>query len=210
MAILKRDFQQMQQNEPNEMQENETSAQENAESPDMQEQEEGQERGQDDNEMPPGAVQATPEEEAEMSRAIAAVSKILYENDSSHQAIIAKLSAENVPPLNKLIDTTLLLVTQVDKKINLDEGIILPFLTEVYSRVYEIAATGNIFTLPDDILKKGLMSTIEMALKAYGVSPQEYKAFAESLGMQNATKLVDFYKGTQQQATPQQPQGAPQ
>ncbi len=203
MALINRNFKEVQQSESNELHKNESPEMESAESQEMQH----SEMPEEESENPPGSEPASPEEEAEMKRAVSALSEIIYANESAHKAIIQKLSSSNVPPVNKLIDTTLSLASQIDKKLNLDEGVILPFIAETYSRLYELAQTGKLFTLPQDLLQQGLMTTVQMALKAYGVSPQDYNAFAESIGAQNASKLVNFYKsqGSQgQQAKPAQ------
>lgn len=152
---------------------------------------------QDDEEFE-GAEEASPEDEEEMGRAQGALGKILYENEAGFNAVVKKLSNENVPAINRLSDTTVFLLTEIDKKINIDEGVILPFAAVVYDAVYEIAVTAKAFELPDDAVQKGLMVTLQVVLQAYGVSEEELNDYLESIGEQGASKLINFYKGVSQ------------
>ncbi|HWV16049.1 MAG TPA: hypothetical protein VN030_11530 [Cellvibrio sp.] len=161
----------------------------------------------DDSEVPEGEP-ASPEEEAEMQRAIAALSEVIYQNDNSYNAVIEKLQSKDVPPLNKLIDTTVSLVTQIDKKINIDEAIILPFAADAYQRIYELAETGKLFTLEDDLVRKGLMAVLQIVIESYGVSPEDFNEYAESLGQEQAGKLINFYKKNGGGIKTAQPSGA--
>lgn len=145
-------------------------------------------------EQAPGVEPASPEEEAELQRAQGALGEILYKNESSFQSIVKKLSAENVPPLNRLIDTTVFLVTEIDTKINLDEVVILEFTGVVYDAVYEVAVTAGAMQLDDNAIKQGLMMSLQVVMESYGVDEAEFNEYAESLGEQNAAQLLSTYK----------------
>lgn len=170
---------------------------ERSESP-GQEQQEGQQGSQNDQGVGdvdiPAGEEATPEEEAELQRALGAFSAAVYKDDGTFNSVVKKLQNGDIPPINKLSDTTISLVTQIDKKINIDEGVILPFVSAVYEKIYEIAETARAFSLPEDILQKGLMVTVQLAIQAYGVSPEEYNEFAETIGQDGAAKLINYYK----------------
>jgi len=141
-----------------------------------------------------GVEPATPEEEAEMQRAQGALGELLYKNENSFQSIVKKLSSENVPPLNRLVDTTVFLVTEIDKKINLDEVVILEFTGVVYDAVYEVATTAGAMQLDDNAIKQGLMVSLQVVMESYGVDEAEFNEYAESLGEQNAMQLLNTYK----------------
>ncbi len=147
-----------------------------------------------EDEQVPGVEPATPEEEAELQRAQGALGEILYKNESSFQSIVKKLSAENVPPLNRLIDTTVFLVTEIDSKINLDEVVILEFTGVVYDAVCEVATTAGAMQLDDNAIKQGLMMSLQVVMESYGVDEEEFNEYAESLGEQNAMQLLNTYK----------------
>lgn len=173
--------------EPDESQE--APQEESSESPDQESQE--HDDGSDD--LPEGEP-ASPEDEAELKRALGAFATAVYKNDATFNSIVQKLKNPDIPPINKLSDTTISLVTQIDKKINIDEGVVLPFTATVYDKIYEIAQTAKAFTLPDDLMKKGLMVTLQLTIQAYGVSPEEYNDFCEHIGEHGAKKVINFYQ----------------
>lgn len=154
----------------------------------------GQPVPEDDVQSVPGVEPATPEEEAELQRAQGALAKVLYENDASFQSVVKKLSASEVPPINRLADTTVMLVAEIDNKINLDEVVIMEFAATVYDAVYEIAVTAQAFELDDATIKQGLMVTLQVIMESYGVSEEDFNQFAESIGEQGASQLINTYK----------------
>jgi hypothetical protein len=137
---------------------------------------------------------ASPEDEAELNRANSALAEVLYKNDSSFKSTLKKLSAENIPPLNRLSDTTMMLVTEIDNKINVDEGVILHFVATTYMSVYEVAETAGVLQLSEVEVKKGLMVTLQLALEAYGVSEADFSDFADSIGEKGAAELINMYQ----------------
>lgn len=184
-------------NEPNESDPSETPGQEQSESQQIQSQEQGggDQAGDSDLDAVAGdGEQPTPQEVQEMNRANAALAEILYKNDDSVKSIVQKLSNNDIPPINRLADTTLMLTTKIDKDLDLDEEIILPFIGNTYEKVCEVANTSKAMRVDDDLKKKGLMVTIEMALKAYGVSPEEVNQYMESIGMDKAKQMVGAYQ----------------
>lgn len=165
---------------------------ESSETPD-QESQEGQSGDDGSDDLPEGEP-ASPEDEAELKRALGAFAAAVYKDDNTFNSIVQKLKNPDIPPINKLSDTTISLVTQIDKKINIDEGVVLPFTATVYDKIYEIAQTAKAFTLPDDLMKKGLMVTLQLTIQAYGVSPEEYNDFCEHIGEHGAKKVINFYQ----------------
>lgn len=143
----------------------------------------------------PGTEDATPEEEAELQRAQAALGDVLYKNDASFNAIVKKLSSQNVPAGDRLVDTTVMLVGDIDGKINLDEAVILEFTSVVYDALYEIGQTAEVMEIPDKDLKQGLSVALQLIMETYGVDAEEYNEFIESMGEKGANDLINFYKG---------------
>lgn len=142
----------------------------------------------------PEASKASPQDIQEMNRANAALAEILYKNDASVNSIVNKLGNQDIPIINRVADTTMTLVTQIDKKIDIDEGVLLPFIGNTYEKVVELGQTAQVLQMDDKTKEQGLMVTLEMAMKAYGVSEEEFNEYAESLGMDKAKQLVDHYQ----------------
>ena len=87
--------------------------------------------------MPVSEEKANPEEQAEYERAMKALSMVLYSNDKTANAIV-----EQINPNDKVGSTTkanLLLIQQLDEKIQMDGSVIPQMTQEVTSRIIELA-----------------------------------------------------------------------
>lgn len=126
--------------------------------------------------------QATPEENAELERAWAAVAEVLYGNDKTHQAIVKKLDPKD--KVGSAAMVTVFVITEVDKKINIDEGVIAGLVPNVLDAVIEIAEKArDIPEYTEKETKRALGTAMEQTLAAYGVEEEDYKAFVKERGL---------------------------
>jgi len=140
--------------------------------------------------------EATPEENQELERAFGAVSEALFGNDKSHKAMVNKMDPQD--KVGSAASVSTLLITEVDKKINIDEGVIAGLVPPTVDAVIETFEKARQVEFSDTETTQALATTMEAVLATYGVDPESYEAFLQEQGLDNEEalgKAEGAYKG---------------
>jgi hypothetical protein len=135
----------------------------------------------------------TEEEQADYNRAIQAVSKILYADDKMHQSIVGKINPKDY--FNSLTQLVLLIITQVDKKIDIMDSVILGLVPEVTDRVVEIAEKVGRSTIPDKQVMRIATASQEALMSKYDVKKEELEEMQLNVSPEERVKYEEHYQG---------------
>lgn len=129
-------------------------------------QQQGARGGSPDKAIEPYLSDATPEEQQEYKRAMKAVAKVLYGNDNTANSIV-----DQIRPDKHISDTskvTILFIKELDRKINMDEGVIAEVTRESVERISELAEARHQmeYSMPD--MEKVLGATWQGVQSMFG------------------------------------------
>lgn len=148
--------------------------------------------------MPPQGAgdQANSVEQQSYEEGMAEVQNILYKNQPSSDRIIKMIDPQN--KVETTAKTTILLVQNMDKKLNFEEGIIYSITEEVAGRVIDLAeATGRV-QFSQQEAQKALMASFEGIMEMFGgeQSIQEsYNALAQGYSKEQIAQGQQMYEG---------------
>ena len=145
--------------------------------------------------MPEGIKEerASPEEQKEYERAMQALSKILYGNDETANAIV-----DQVDPNDKISSTvkvSVLLMNQLDQKIQMDEAVVAEVSVEAVERISELAEARHNIQYGDRELQVIMGSVWEGVQEMFGMEPQDAEALMAGIGGDNLAQLKGQYEG---------------
>jgi hypothetical protein len=149
--------------------------------------------------MPPGMneEQATPGEQAEYERAMKALAQVLYQNDKMAAAMV-----DQIIPDDKIGSTTkasLMLIQQMDEKLQMDESIVAQFSVEVVERLTELAEARHNMEYGDRELQVIMGAVWEGVQQMFGMEQQDAEALMAGLGGEGIADLKQqheaFYNG---------------
>ena len=149
--------------------------------------------------MPPGMneEQATPEEQAEYERAMKALAKVLYANDKIANSIVDQIQEQD--RVGSTTKVSILLVQQLDKKLQMDESIVAQMSQEVVSRIMELAEARHQFNYGDREGQVIMGAVWEGVQQMFGMEPQDAEALMAGIGGEGIADLKQqheaFYNG---------------
>lgn len=152
-----------------------------------------------DGHMPPGMneEQASPGEQAEYERAMRALSQVLYQNDKIAQAMV-----DQIIPDDKVGSTTkasLLLIQQLDEKLQMDESVVAQISVEVVERLSELAEARHNMQYGDRELQVIMGSVWEGVQQMFGMDEQGAETLVAGIGGEGVADLAQqheaFYNG---------------
>ncbi len=149
--------------------------------------------------MPPGMneEQATPGQQAEYERAMKALAAVLYQNDKMAAAMV-----DQIVPEDKIGSTTkasLMLIQQMDEKLQMDESVVAQFSVEVVERLSELAEARHNMQYGDRELQVIMGAVWEGVQAMFGMEPQDAEALIAGIGGEGVADLKQqheaFYNG---------------
>jgi len=138
---------------------------------------------------------ATPSEQKEYERAMGALYKIMYEDDSASNSLIGQLSPEE--KVGSVAKASMLLITQLDDKLDFDEAIIAQMTEEVVDRVIELgeAKFGEEMSFTDNESQAALGATWEGVMQIFGVDEQDSEQLTAGMDKNQKSALEKQYEG---------------
>lgn len=136
--------------------------------------------------------QATPEEQAEYERAMKALASVLYRNDRTANAIV-----DQILPDDKISTTTkasILLIQQLDEKINMDEAVVAQMSQEVTARLMELAENRHGMQYGDREAQVIMGSVWEGVQELFGMEKQDAEALMAGIGGEGLVDLKGQYE----------------
>jgi len=149
--------------------------------------------------MPPGMneEQATPGEQAEYERAMRALAMVLYQNDK-----IAAAMVDQIVPDDKIGSTTkasLLLIQQLDEKLQMDESVVAQISVEVVERLTELAEARHNMQYGERELQVIMGAVWEGVQEMFGMEQTDAEALIAGIGGEGMADLKQqqeaFYNG---------------
>ena len=136
--------------------------------------------------------QASPEEQKEYERAMMALSQILYSNDKTANSIV-----DQVDPNDKVSSTSkvgMLLINQLDKKIQLDTNVVAQVTQDVVERISELAGARHNIEYGGRELQVIMGSVWEGVQEMFGMEQQDAQALMSGVG-DGLSDLKGQYEG---------------
>jgi hypothetical protein len=136
---------------------------------------------------------ATPEEQKEYERAMQALAQVLYNNPAVANAIV-----DQIDPNDKVSSTakvSMLLIKQIDEKIQLDENVVAEVTKETVGRIEELAEARHGITYGGREHQVILGSTWEGIQKMFGMEKEEAEALMAGVGGEGLADLKQQYDG---------------
>jgi hypothetical protein len=149
--------------------------------------------------MPPGMneEQATPEEQAEYERAMRALAQVLYANDNVANSIVDQIQVED--RVGSTTKVSILLIQQLDKKLQMDESIVAQMSQEVVERIMELAEARHNFEYGDREGQVIMGSVWEGVQQMFGMERGDAEALMAGIGGEGIADLKQqheaFYNG---------------
>lgn len=136
--------------------------------------------------------EATPEEQKSYEEAMGVAQQVLYENDDTSAAI-----AQMIQPNSKIESTvraTLLALSKIDKKVDLDEGAVAQFSMDLTDMIVDLAEEGKGMAFSEGEAQAVWGSVWEGVMEMYGVDEEEYSSFTDSMSDEEIEGQNQQYK----------------
>lgn len=140
-----------------------------------------------------GDQPASPEEQEEYDQAISALHKVMYSNEGTSQALVDMLQ-----PSDKVGSTTkasILLIQQLDEKLDMDESIIAEITMDVADRMIEMAERAKGMSFSEKETQAVAGATWEGVMELFGVDEGDYEEMTRGLSEQDIAAQTKTYKG---------------
>lgn len=136
--------------------------------------------------------EASPEEQAEYERAMAGLYEAMYQNPKSSRAILDMIQAED--KIGSVAKAVVLLVEQLDKKIQLDEAVVPQITQDAAERVVEMAERGKKIQFSEQELQAIAGASLEGVMQVFGASPEDAQQFMSSMPPEQQAKVKQGYE----------------
>ena len=139
-----------------------------------------------------GDEPATEDEQREYERAVKALGTVLYENEQTSDAVAKQLDpGEKVGGVAK---ASMLVLTQIDQKLDLDEVVIPQFAQEVVDRVIDLYENIHGEEFAEQETAAAMGATWEGLMEAYGVDESDYAELTAGMGEKDIKGYKDQYR----------------
>lgn len=136
---------------------------------------------------------ATPEEQKAYESALGACSKIIHGDDKSHQAVMGMLDERE--KIGSLAKASVMLVTQVDAKINMPETILAGVLAQVVDWMLELATVGKKMQFSEKEEEQVLATATDLLLETYGADEDGYNELIQGMDQNKLKGYHEKYEG---------------
>lgn len=131
---------------------------------------------------------ATPEEQAEYEKAMSALAQVLYSNEQMSNSIVDQIDPDD--KVGSTAKVSMLLVQQLDKKVDFDEIVVAEVTQETVTRIIELAETRHGIEYGDDEMQVILSATWEGVSEMFGgLEENDMQELTASVGEQNLPGL---------------------
>ena len=145
--------------------------------------------------MPEGISEerASPEEQKEYERAMQALSKVLYGNDETANAIVDQIDPND--KISSTVKVSVLLMNQLDQKIQMDVAVVAEVSVEAVERISELAEARHDMKYGDRELQVIMGSVWEGVQEMFGMEQQDAEALMAGIGGDNLAQLKGQHEG---------------
>lgn len=137
--------------------------------------------------------QATPEEQKEYERAMNALVKVLYSNDKTADAVVDQVQIEDrVGSTSKAL---ILLIQQLDEKIDMDESVVAQITQEATARLMELVETRHGIQYGDRETQVIMGAVWEGVQEMFGVDEAGIQGLVSGMSEQGLAQLKQQHEG---------------
>lgn len=140
-----------------------------------------------------GDESASPEEQQSYEQAMSALQQVVYENDTTADAIAEMVQESN--KIDSTVQAVLVTLSELDKKLDMDEGIIAQIAMELTDMVMDVATEGKGIQYTEQEAQAVWGSVWEGVMEMYGVDEEEYTSFTEGMSDDDIAGQEQTYKG---------------
>lgn len=135
---------------------------------------------------------ASNESQKEYENAMNAMSSVIYENDSIFKNLMGMI--ENDDPVAGLIKASSTVITEVDKQVDIPEGVIPALPAQAFDMLHEMAvAQGIMEELSEQQVKTGTSAAQQMIMQAYGMDTEDFNMLTQGLTEKDVGTLEGIY-----------------
>lgn len=135
---------------------------------------------------------ATQEEQAEYERAVEALQRVLYDDERASAAIMQQLQPKE--RVGSIAKASLLLIKQLDDRLDFDEVIIPQFTQDVVDRIIDFYENVHGEEISEQDAQRALGTTWEGVMEIYGVDEDTYAELTQGMGEQEFKAQEQQYK----------------
>lgn len=139
----------------------------------------------------PWEEEADPEEQAAFDEAVKEAARVIYGDDGGHNSVLSMLKRGH--PTTAIPKIVGMLVTEIDKKMNLPVSTVAALGAQIFHMVDDVATTTGI-EMDDQDAKLALAASQQMVTEAYGLEAEELEAMGQSLSTEDIKTLKGIYE----------------
>jgi ABC-type transporter MlaC component len=136
--------------------------------------------------------QATPTEQKELEKAVDRLMVLLYEKEKTRDSILKMLAATPKDPREAVYKTTLMVIRQVDREMDLSEAVLVELIPTVIDMLVELAAESGTFEMNDDELQQVLAYVTMGVVDEYGIDEEGGQAYVKNMSEQEKAELTNI------------------
>jgi hypothetical protein len=137
--------------------------------------------------------QATPEEQAAYDQALEALHKVLYEDEERSNGIVDMIQAED--KIGSVVKASLMIIKQLDEKIDMDENIIAEITVDTADRLMELAETAHNISFSEQETKAVAGATWEGVMQLFGMDEESVKEMTAGMSPEQIQGYEKEYAG---------------
>lgn len=136
-------------------------------------------------------LEATEDEQAEYERAMAALSKVLYEDERTSNAVVRQLTPEE--KVGSIAKASMLVISQLDQRLDFDEVIIPQFTQDVTDRIVDLYENVH-GEVSEQEAQRAFGATWEGVMEMYGVDENDYAELTAGMSDEEFQGYKQQYK----------------
>ncbi len=137
--------------------------------------------------------QASPEEQQEYERAMQALAKLLYSSDEIANAIVDQIQPDD--KISSTAKVSMLVVQQLDQKIQMDEAVVSTVTMETVERIIELSEARHGIEYGEREMQVIMGSVWEGVQEMFGMEQQDAEAMMAGIGDDGLAQLKGQYEG---------------
>ena len=140
-----------------------------------------------------GEQEASPEEQQEYEKALSALHTVLYSNEGTSQAIVDMLQPQD--KVGSVAKAGILVVQQLDEKIDLDESVFAEITMDIADRLIEMGERAKGMEFSEKESQAVMGATWEGVMELYGIDESAYEELTQGMSPEELKGYEQEYKG---------------
>lgn len=137
--------------------------------------------------------EASPEEQAEYERVLGAINRVMYGDENTSQSIADQLQPQD--KIGSTVKASLLLMKQIDEKVDMDEVVIPQITQEVADRMIDLGEQVKGMQFSEQEVQAVAGATWEGVMEIFGVDPDSYEELTQGMSPEQVQGFEKEYNG---------------